>query len=314
MARVSLTKIEKRYGHHVVIPDLDLEVEDGEFLVLVGPSGCGKSTTLQMIAGLESISSGSLRIGGRDVTHLPPKSRDIAMVFQSYALFPHLDVRDNIAFGLKIRRVPAAEMAQQAQGRGRAPAHREPAGSTAASALGWTTPARGPGTSTGTPSRRLPDGRAPVQPRCQNARRSAQLSQQDASGARDHHRLRHARPVRSHDHGLAHRRDERGAHPAGGTADGDLQRAGQSVRGRVHRLAGHELPHPSHRGRRRAARLHRRVRAADRRAHPKDARGVPAARGGVGCPTGIHRADSARCRRADRRLSRSSGGGAAPGP
>ena len=113
MARVSLTKIEKRYGHHVVIPDLDLEVEDGEFLVLVGPSGCGKSTTLQMIAGLESISSGSLRIGGRDVTYLPPKSRDIAMVFQSYALFPHLDVRDNIAFGLKIRRVPAAQREQQ---------------------------------------------------------------------------------------------------------------------------------------------------------------------------------------------------------
>ena len=113
MARVSLTQIEKRYGHHIVIPSLDLEVEDGEFLVLVGPSGCGKSTTLQMIAGLESISSGSLRIGGRDVTYLPPKSRDIAMVFQSYALFPHLDVRDNIAFGLKIRRVPAAQREQQ---------------------------------------------------------------------------------------------------------------------------------------------------------------------------------------------------------
>ena len=113
MARVSLIQVEKHYGHHVVIPQLDLEVEDGEFLVLVGPSGCGKSTTLQMIAGLESISSGSLLIGGRDVTYLPPKSRDIAMVFQSYALFPHLDVRDNIAFGLKIRRVPAATIEQQ---------------------------------------------------------------------------------------------------------------------------------------------------------------------------------------------------------
>jgi multiple sugar transport system ATP-binding protein len=80
------------------------------FAVLVGPSGCGKTTTLQMMAGLETISSGRLLIGGRDVTVLPPKERDIAMVFQSYALFPHMNVRDNINFGLRIRRTPAAEM------------------------------------------------------------------------------------------------------------------------------------------------------------------------------------------------------------
>jgi len=113
MAQVSLIDIEKRYGGQVVIPKLDLEVADGEFTVLVGPSGCGKSTTLQMIAGLESISRGTLRIGGRDVTELPPKQRNIAMVFQSYALFPHLNVRENIAFGLKIRRTPRAEIERQ---------------------------------------------------------------------------------------------------------------------------------------------------------------------------------------------------------
>ncbi|KJC34715.1 ABC transporter ATP-binding protein [Bradyrhizobium sp. LTSP857] len=110
MAHVSLANIVKRYGAHVVVPNLDLEIADGEFIVLVGPSGCGKTTTLQMIAGLESISDGTLRIGGRDVTHLPAKDRDIAMVFQSYALFPHMTVRDNVNFGLRIRRTPAQKM------------------------------------------------------------------------------------------------------------------------------------------------------------------------------------------------------------
>jgi multiple sugar transport system ATP-binding protein len=110
MAEVSLINIQKRYGAHIVVPGIDLKIADGEFTVLVGPSGCGKTTTLQMIAGLETISSGTLQIGGRDVTVLPPKDRNIAMVFQSYALFPHMTVRDNINFGLKIRRTPAQEM------------------------------------------------------------------------------------------------------------------------------------------------------------------------------------------------------------
>ena len=110
MAEVSLHKVEKRYGAVTVVPSLDLTIADGEFTVLVGPSGCGKTTTLQMIAGLETISAGKLLIGGRDVTHLAPKERDIAMVFQSYALFPHMNVRDNINFGLKIRRTPKVEM------------------------------------------------------------------------------------------------------------------------------------------------------------------------------------------------------------
>ena len=110
MAEVTLEGVEKRYGSLVVVPHLDLKIADGEFAVLVGPSGCGKTTTLQMMAGLETISSGRLWIGGRDVTVLPPKQRDIAMVFQSYALFPHMNVRDNINFGLRIRRTPVAEM------------------------------------------------------------------------------------------------------------------------------------------------------------------------------------------------------------
>jgi multiple sugar transport system ATP-binding protein len=113
MANVSLIDIEKHFGSHVVIPRLNLEIADGSFVVLVGPSGCGKTTTLNMIAGLETITAGQLMIGGRDVTDVPPKDRDIAMVFQSYALFPHLTVFDNIAFGMKIRRLAKSEITAQ---------------------------------------------------------------------------------------------------------------------------------------------------------------------------------------------------------
>ncbi|MEZ5215590.1 MAG: sn-glycerol-3-phosphate ABC transporter ATP-binding protein UgpC [Ilumatobacteraceae bacterium] len=111
MATVRLDNINKVYdnGFHAV-HDLDLEIADGEFLVLVGPSGCGKSTALRMIAGLETISGGRLLIDDRDVTNDEPKDRDIAMVFQSYALYPHLTVRDNIAFALKLRKMPKAEI------------------------------------------------------------------------------------------------------------------------------------------------------------------------------------------------------------
>ncbi len=111
MASVELDKINKVYenGFHAV-KDLSIEVADGEFLVLVGPSGCGKSTALRMVAGLEDISNGELRIGGRRVNELEPQQRDIAMVFQSYALYPHMSVRDNIAYGLKLRKMPKAEM------------------------------------------------------------------------------------------------------------------------------------------------------------------------------------------------------------
>ena len=91
------------------VAGLDLEIQDGEFMVLVGPSGCGKSTTLRMLAGLEEVNEGKIFIGDRDVTHTPPKDRDIAMVFQNYALYPHMSVADNMAFALKMAKVPADE-------------------------------------------------------------------------------------------------------------------------------------------------------------------------------------------------------------
>src|SRR5438105_10123706 len=111
MADVVLSKLHKAYGPVTAVKDISLEIKDREFVVLVGPSGCGKSTTLRMIAGLEEISSGTIAIGGRVVNRLQPKDRDIAMVFQNYALYQHMSVRDNLGFGLRNRRVPEPEIA-----------------------------------------------------------------------------------------------------------------------------------------------------------------------------------------------------------
>ncbi|WP_047154929.1 ABC transporter ATP-binding protein [Aneurinibacillus tyrosinisolvens] len=110
MASVSLQHIYKKYGDVAAVDDVNLEIKDKEFLVLVGPSGCGKSTTLRMIAGLEEISEGDLYIGDHRVNDVAPKDRDIAMVFQSYALYPHMNVYDNMAFGLKLRKFSKSEI------------------------------------------------------------------------------------------------------------------------------------------------------------------------------------------------------------
>ncbi len=106
MAKVVFDHVTKTFDSFTAVNDLNLDIQDGEFLVLVGPSGCGKSTALRCLAGLEEISSGRIFIGDRDVTYLDPKDRDIAMVFQNYALYPHMSVRDNMAFGLKLRDTP----------------------------------------------------------------------------------------------------------------------------------------------------------------------------------------------------------------
>jgi putative spermidine/putrescine transport system ATP-binding protein len=108
-----LERLEKRYGDTAVVRALDLAVKQGELVALLGPSGCGKTTTLRMIAGLVPASAGRIVIGGRDVTHLPPYGRDIGLVFQNYALFPHMTVAQNIAFGLEMRKVPRADIARR---------------------------------------------------------------------------------------------------------------------------------------------------------------------------------------------------------
>jgi len=110
MARVSYDHVTKRFGDVLAVNDMTLDIPDKEFLVLVGPSGCGKTTALRLLAGLEEISSGTIAIGDRVVNDIAPKDRDIAMVFQSYALYPHMSVYDNMAFGLKLRKMPKTEI------------------------------------------------------------------------------------------------------------------------------------------------------------------------------------------------------------
>ncbi|HWG84793.1 MAG TPA: ABC transporter ATP-binding protein, partial [Deinococcales bacterium] len=110
MANVVLEHVYKRFGKVTAVSDFNLDIQHGEFIVFVGPSGCGKSTTLRMIAGLEEISDGIVRIGDKIVNDMPPKDRDIAMVFQNYALYPHMNVYENMAFGLRLRKVPRAQI------------------------------------------------------------------------------------------------------------------------------------------------------------------------------------------------------------
>ena len=125
MATVTFAQASRIYpgSAHPAVDSLDLEIFDGEFLVLVGPSGCGKSTTLRMVAGLEPVDTGTVYIGDTDVTMLPPRERDIAMVFQSYALYPHMTVAENIGFHLKIKHLPKAEIDERVREAVRAGLH-----------------------------------------------------------------------------------------------------------------------------------------------------------------------------------------------
>src|SRR3954471_2592131 len=110
MAEIKLAGLTRRFDNGTeAVRSVDLDIPDGEFVILVGPSGCGKSTLLRMIAGLEDVTEGEIRIGDADVTDKPPQQRDIAMVFQNYALYPHMTVRDNLAYGLKLRKMPKRE-------------------------------------------------------------------------------------------------------------------------------------------------------------------------------------------------------------
>ena len=146
---ISLEGVSKQFpGGVLAVDDLSLEVEPGEFLVLVGPSGCGKTTALRMVAGLEPVTGGEIRINDRVVTRLPPRDRDIAMVFQNYALYAHMTVRNNMAFGLKMAGTPKAEI-RTPGGRGGGDARPDRAArpqaarsSPAASASGWRWAAR----------------------------------------------------------------------------------------------------------------------------------------------------------------------------
>ncbi len=174
MAEIALEHISKRYGDGFeAVKDMNLDVADGEFMILVGPSGCGKSTALRMVAGLEDITGGELKIGGQVVNDKTPKERDIAMVFQNYALYPHMTVRDNMGFALKLAKVPQDEINQKVEEAarvldlGRAP--RPQAGQP----LRRPAPAGRDGQGDRAQPKRVLDGRAALEPRRQAARADA---------------------------------------------------------------------------------------------------------------------------------------------
>ncbi len=145
---VRLERVSKLFGDAAAVDDLSLDIEEGEFFSMLGPSGCGKTTTLRMIGGFEEPSLGTVYLGGRDVTDLPPYKRDVNTVFQSYALFPHLDVSENVAFGLRRKKVAKDEIAssgQRSHAARRPQGLREPASPgrcRAASSSAWRSPAR----------------------------------------------------------------------------------------------------------------------------------------------------------------------------
>ena len=267
MAQVTLRKIVKKYDEVLAVRGIDLDIADKEFIVLVGPSGCGKSTTLRMIAGLEEITGGDIAIGGDVVNDVPPKDRDIAMVFQNYALYPHMNVYENMSFGLKLKRTPKDEIDRRVK--------------QAAQILDITELLdRKPKQLSGGQRQRVAMGRAIVrdpkvflfdeplsQPRRQAARADAHRDQEGAPEGPHHHGLRHPRPGRGDDAGRPRGGDECRPDRAGRHAQRPLPFADHQVRGRLHRLAGDELhPLPARAGGRRAAR------AAERQALPSRCR------------------------------------------
>ena len=257
MATVELDKINKLYenGFHAV-QDLSINVDDGEFLVLVGPSGCGKSTALRMVAGLEDISTGELRIGGRRVNDVDPQGRDIAMVFQSYALYPHMSVADNMAYGLKLRKMPKDEMNARVKKAADMLELTPLLDRKPEAALRWPAAAGGDGPLDRPRAAGLPDGRAALQPRRQAARADARRDLGRRTVAEHHDPVRHARPDRGHDDGRPDGRAQ-GRHPPAARHPRRLLRQSQQhLRRPVRRLAadepgdGHDQPGQRRRARR----------------------------------------------------------------
>ena len=230
MASLSLRNIWKVYpGDVTAVKDFNLEIEDKEFVVLVGPSGCGKSTTLRMVAGLEEITKGELYIDGKLVNNVLPKDRDIAMVFQSYALYPHMTVYNNMAFALKLRKTPKAE-STAACARRRRSRHRAPASTASPPRFPRPAPARGPGPRHRARAEGVFDGRASVQPGRQAARADAHGDHQAPQAPADHLHLRHPRPDRAMTMGTAHRIDEGRRHAAERHAPEPLRLPGEPLR------------------------------------------------------------------------------------
>ena len=219
-AAVALDGIRKTYGDVVAIEQLSLQVRPGEFFTLLGPSGSGKTTTLRVIAGFELADSGTVWLDGSEVTSTPPYERAVNTVFQDYALFPHMSVLDNVAYGLRVRGVPKRERREQAEGalemvRLPGVGERKPL-----AALGRAAPAGGARAGAGQPPAGAAARRAPRRPGSEAAPADAARAEGDPARAerRDHLHLRHPRPGRGAHHERPHRRLLRGPHRAGGCA------------------------------------------------------------------------------------------------
>ena len=184
MASVEIKSVRKAYGATAVIHGVDVDIRDGEFVVLVGPSGCGKTTLLRMIAGLENITGGEIRIGGRVVNNVPPKERDIAMVFQNYALYPHMTVVRQHGLFAEAAEGRSAEIRTRVEARGGHSRAATAARALSAPAFRRAAPARRHGPRDRARSAGVPVRRAAVEPRCETARRDAHRDQGTAPAAR----------------------------------------------------------------------------------------------------------------------------------
>lgn len=245
MAEVIFNKLEKVYSNGFkAVHGIDLKIADGEFMVIVGPSGCAKSTTLRMLAGLETISGGEVRIGEKIVNNLAPKARGIAMVFQNYALYPHMTVRENLAFGLKLSKLPKDQIEAQVN--------------EAAKILELEELLdRLPRQLSGGQAQRVAVGRAIVKKpdvflfdeplsnldaklRASMRIRISDLHKQLKKSGKPATTVCYPRSDRSDDHGRPHLRDEAGPYHAGGYPGQPLPQAEKHVCGRVYRRAGDE--------------------------------------------------------------------------
>src|ERR1700682_4021841 len=242
MASVTYDHVVKRYTADLtVVKDFNVEIKDKEFMVLVGPSGCGKSTALRMLAGLEAITEGQIRIGDRVGNNVAAKDRDIAMVFQSYALYPHMSVYDNMGFPLQMQHMKKDEIDKRVKNASRILGldnflKRKPralsGGQRQRVALGRAI--------VRSPKVFLPR-RAPVQPGRQAPRPDSYRAAEAAPRPRDHVHLRHARPGRGDDDGRPDRDHERRHPPAGWDPGRHLRPPGEPVRCRLYRQSDDEL-------------------------------------------------------------------------
>ena len=236
MTTVALKDVTKVFPDGTVAVDnVSLDVADGEFMVLLGPSGCGKSTVLRMIAGLEDPTAGAILLDGELANDLPPRDRRIAMVFQDFALYPHMSVGDNIGFPLRLSGVEPGPARRAGGRRGQRAGHRRRAGPQAQPALRRPAPAGRDGPRDRAPARPVPHGRAAVQPRQRAAGRAAGRDLRPGPRAGRQHHLRHARPGRGAHHGRPGG-DPAPGRPAGRRhADPGVRPPGDALRRRVPR-------------------------------------------------------------------------------